>query len=166
MQDPASALRAHSGAFEARQDLIAEIRQLIRVIDERNRDAAYTGLRQRDEVVGDPLRVSDKRQSAHSMHLETALFLEHFLTDARRRDVALRENAVDGAPIGVFSVAVAVVLLGLALCRSARDDADRVDVEVAAVAERLRLRLLHRALDLVERLKGNDGEERIAVADR
>ena len=85
----ASALGAHSGAFEAWQDLIAEIRELIRVIDERNRDAADTGPRQRDKIVGDPLRVPDKRQSAHSMHLETALFLEHFLTDARRRDVAL-----------------------------------------------------------------------------
>src|SRR5438067_7566609 len=71
--DGASALGAHSGAFEAWQDLSAEIRQLIRVIDERNRDAADTGPRQRDEAVGDPLRDHDKRQPAHAMHLETPL---------------------------------------------------------------------------------------------
>src|SRR5207247_6208213 len=69
-REGASALRAYSGTFEPWQDLIAEIWQLIRVIDERNRDAAHTGPRQRDEVVGDPLRVSGKRQPAHAMHLE------------------------------------------------------------------------------------------------
>src|SRR5260221_12600157 len=95
-----------------------------------------------------------------------ALLLELLLADRRRRDVLLAEDAVDCRPVGVLDGGVVVILLGLLLRRTAGDDADRINVELAALRPGLVLGGLHPLARGFHRGTVGLGEEGIAVADR
>src|SRR5215813_1921145 len=122
---------ADAGALQARNDLVAEERQLVDVVDERHRDAGEAGLAEVDELLRHVVGVAHDGQAAHALGVLAALgevFLHRHGVGA---DVLQRQDAVDRRPVGVLDDAVLIIVLGLAFGRLARDDADRIDAEIA-----------------------------------
>src|SRR5262245_52687382 len=121
-------LLADAHALEPRQHLVAEERQLLEVVDEREPDAAHAGAAQVGERLRDLVGIADHQEAAHAVHLALTLALEFGLAHGRARDVPLPEDAVDRRPVAILDHGVAVVLLGLLPGAPAGDDADRVDI--------------------------------------
>src|SRR5262247_1046424 len=64
---------ADAGALQARNNLFAEERQLVDVVDERHRDAGEAGLAQVDELLRHVVGVADDGQTAHALGVLAAL---------------------------------------------------------------------------------------------
>jgi hypothetical protein len=69
----------------------------------------------------------------------------------RRADVLLGEDEIDRRSVGVLDDGVAIIRLGVPLGRPAGDDANRMDVDLAAVARRFSLDRLHTLGGLLRR---------------
>src|SRR6516165_2114507 len=154
---------------EAREDLAAEVWQLVEIVDEGKRDAAHAGFADGRELIGHAVRRSDEGVAADRLFCKVLAFLEVVLgRDRPRRDVLVREHAVDRTPIGVLDDGVAVVVLRLLLAWPTDHLPDREDLDVATKTLRRAPDLgdlLRIALERGSRARGGH-EERIAVAQR
>src|SRR5262245_55577310 len=152
-----------------RQHLVAEIRQLIEIIDEGQRNGAHAGLADAVELVGHAVGRPHEWVAADGVGCEILALLDVLLGwNGLRRDALVGEHAVDRAPVRVLDDGVAVILLRLLLARTADHLPDGVDLDLAP--ERLR-----RALDLRDLLDialerraraRRRHEERVAIAQR
>src|SRR5215467_5244064 len=174
--------RSQSHASEARQHLVAEIRHVVEIVDERDRQPAEAGAAVVGKLGRNLIRRADERIAADSARREKrALGLELVRRRVLRRDVLERQHLLDRAPIGAFDVGVMVILLGLAPCGPADHLPLGVDLDLAPVFSPVGLDvadLLHDAVEdllLVHRLRragdrqaraAGRGEEGVAVAHR
>src|SRR5258707_12437773 len=156
----------HAHPLQARYHLAAEERQLVRIVDEGDADAAQAGAAQIGELAGDAVGIADDRNAAHAVCIIGPLFVKHSLADRRAADVLLGQNEVDCRPVRIVDNAVAIVVLGLLAGRPARDDAHGVDVDLASVLSGFGLDVAHALRRLLGRSPRRLGEERIAVAQR
>ena len=60
-------------ALQPADHLVAEIRQLVDVVDERDADAGEAGLGEVGELAGDLIGIADDRQAAHALRILVAL---------------------------------------------------------------------------------------------
>ena len=129
---------AHTGAGETRQHLIAKIRQLQEIIDERKRNAAHARLADGRKLFCDPIGRADERIATDRIRGKVAALCFIFLErNALRRDVPVRQHPVDGAPIRILDHGVAVVILRFLLRGTANHLAHRVDpISGRAVGQR------------------------------
>src|SRR5262249_8589077 len=133
---------ARAVPHQARQHLVAEVRQLVEIIDEREPDPAHAGLGDGVEFLRLLVRSSTEGVAADRVGGEIPAFLLVFLRRNRlRRDALVRQHAVDRAPIGVLDDGVAVIVLRLALAVAADHLPDREYLDVAAITLRLALDL-------------------------
>src|SRR6266540_5957591 len=58
---------AQADPLETRQDLVAEERQLVDIVDQRDRNPGQPGLAQIDELARHMVGVADDRQAAHAL---------------------------------------------------------------------------------------------------
>src|SRR5208282_2560311 len=139
-----SGLGPHALAYQTRQHLVAEIGHLAEIIDEGEPDAAYAGLADNFEFFRHVIGRADERIAADGVGSEIAALGVVFVGGSVvRRDIPVRQHAVDRTPIGVVDIDVAIVLLGLLLRRTADDLTDSVDLDLAAEILRGGLGLRH-----------------------
>src|SRR5215813_15381286 len=107
---------ARAEPHQAREDLVAEVWQFVEIVDEGKRDAAHAGFADGRELIGHAVRRSDEGVAADRLFCKVLAFLEVLLGRNRlRRDVLVREHAVDRTPIVVLDDGVAGVVLRLLL---------------------------------------------------
>src|SRR5262249_48607054 len=132
-----SSFLAQARPLQARQNLVAEERKLIEIIDERDRDPRQPRLAEIDELARHVVRVTYDGQSAHALRVAGADLLNLLGRRVLRRDVLERENIVAPPPVGVLDDGIMEVVLGLLLRRPASDHAHGVDAELPALLLRL-----------------------------
>src|SRR5215813_2912675 len=166
---PRSVRHSRAEPHQAREDLVAEVWQLVEIVDEGERDSAHAGFADGRKFVGHAVRRSDEGVAADRLFRKVLALLEVLLGRNRlRRDALVREHAVDRTPIGVLDDGVAVVVLRLRLAWPTDHLPDRVDLDVATKTLRLAPDLgdlLRIALERGSRARGRH-EECIAVAQR
>src|SRR5215831_12887098 len=144
---PRSARHARAEPHQAREDLVAEVWQLVEIVDEGERDPAHAGFADGCKFVGHAVRRSDEGVAADRLFRKVLALLEVLLGRNRlRRDALVREHAVDRTPIGVLDDGVAVVVLRLLLACPTDHLPDRVDLDLATET-------LRRAPDLGDLLR-------------
>src|SRR5258708_7705436 len=74
-------------ALEPRQHLVTEERQLVDVVDERDRDAGQAGAAQIGQLPGYLVGIADDRQAAHALRILVAPGEELLHRHGLRRDV-------------------------------------------------------------------------------
>src|SRR5262249_27324849 len=99
---------ARAEPHQAREDLVAEVWQLVEIVDEGERDSAHTGFADGRKFVGHAVRRSDEGVAADRLFCKVLALLKVLLGRNRlRRDALVREHAVDRTPIGVLADGVA-----------------------------------------------------------
>src|ERR1700704_2306637 len=147
-------LLAQAGALEPRQNLLAEERKLVDIIDQRDGDPGQTRLAEIDELAGDVVWIADDGQATHALSVTCAHLLKLLRRRVLRRDVLEREDRVDRRPVCVLHDGIVVIVLGLLLGRLAGDDADGIDAELPALLFCLALRGRNPLRGLIERGAG------------
>src|SRR6266481_5392384 len=126
---PKSMRHARAEPHEAREDLVAEVRQLVEIVDEGERDSTHAGFADGRKLIGHAVRRSDEGVAADRVGRKVLAFLEVLLGRNRlRRDVLVREHAVDRTPIGILDDGVAIVVLRLLLAWATDHLADGKDL--------------------------------------
>src|SRR5262249_28933407 len=143
-----SSFLAQARSLQARQNLVAEKRKLVEIIDERDRNPRQPRLAEIDELARHVVGVAHDRQSAHALRVSGADLLKLLRWRVLRGDVLERQNVVDRPPVGALDDGIMEVVLSLLLRRPASDDANRIDAELLA----LLLRLGFGGRDLLRRL--------------
>src|SRR5260370_19740200 len=106
------ALLADAHALKPRQHLVAKVRQLLEVVDERKSHAANPGPAQFSESVRDAVRIADHQQAAHAVSVMVALALKLLLANSRRRNLLFAQDTVHRRPAAVLNGGVVLTLLG------------------------------------------------------
>ena len=97
---------------EAWQHLVAEVRHLVEIVDERHRDAAQAGAADIGELFGDAVRGADERIAADRLGRVILLLLRiDFGGDGLAGDVLQRHHLLDRAPVGIVDLGVAVIVI-------------------------------------------------------
>src|SRR5262249_20019189 len=118
---------------QPRENLVAEVWQLVEIVDEGERDAAHAGFADGRKFVGHAVRRSDEGVAADRLFCKVLALLEVLLRRNRLwRDALVREHAVDRTPIGVLDDGVAVVVLRLLLALPTDHLPRRISLHVPA----------------------------------
>src|SRR5580698_11386581 len=126
-------LLANAHALKQANHFVAEVRQLIGVVQQRQCDAGEASLAEVGDLRGDEVWIADDRQSAHALRILTALEQVFFHPHSLRRDILQSKDEAYSLPVGLFDDAVVEVFLSLLLGRPAGHDADRVTADLAAL---------------------------------
>jgi hypothetical protein len=142
-------------------------RDLIKKIDERNRNPAHSGFADRCELVGHAIGRTDERIAADRVANKVVAPCGIFLwRKVVWRDVAQRHHGFDCAPIGAIDDRIMEIIVRFLLGRPTDHLTDRVERDLAAVSLRFLLDLLNRpgiALKGCPRAEGR-GKERVTIA--
>src|SRR5215472_12829407 len=128
----------HAQPGQARQYLVAKIRQLVQIIHEGHRNASHARLADIGEFLRDPVWRPHIGITADRIGGEIVTLLLELLGRHRVRcDVFEREHAVDRAPVRVLDDGVSIVVLRLLLARPADHLSDREHLDLATEREGL-----------------------------
>src|SRR5215469_11229690 len=129
-------LLPQSHSLEPADNLVNEIRQLVEIVDQRDRDAGEAGFAEIGDLRRHVIWIAHDRQPAHALRIMAALREILLHRHGLWRNVLQRQDTVHGRPVGPLDDAMVEIVFGLLSGRPAGDDADRVTADFAALRAR------------------------------